>query len=81
VVTTNVFDLLKRQSQVQFRDGTKTLTGYDNTGRRVAETNQDGIVTRFGYDGAGRLTSVTNALNLVTRYQYDELACPWASVD
>jgi RHS repeat-associated protein len=70
--TTNVFDALNRQVQVQYPDGTKTSTGYDADGRSVVQTNQDGFVTRFGYDGAGRLISVTNALNQITRYQYDE---------
>ena len=75
-VTTNVFDVLNRQVQMQYPDRTKTLTGYDSVGRRVAETNQDQIISLFGYDGAGRLTAVTNAFGkteqMVTRYDYDE---------
>jgi len=57
-VTTSVYDVLNRVVEVDYPDGTKTLTGYDAAGQRVAETNQDTIVTRFGYDGAGRLTTV-----------------------
>ncbi len=79
--TTNVFDELNRQVEVDFPDGTKAYTAYDADGRRVAETNQDGIVTWFGYDGAGRLTSVTNALNQVTRYQYDEAGNEISQID
>jgi RHS repeat-associated protein len=84
-VTTNVFDMLNRQVQVKYPDGTTNSTGYDAAGRRVAGTNQDGIVTRFGYDGTGRLTSVTNAVNtaqqMVTRYQYDEVGSQIAQID
>ena len=80
-VTTNVFDSLNRQVQVQFPDGTKAGMGYDVAGRRVAGTNQDSIVTLFGYDGVGRLTAVTNAFLKVTRYQYDEAGNQTAQVD
>ena len=83
--TTNVFDALNRQVQVQFPDGTKTSTGYDAAGRRVAETNQDGIVTLFGNDGGGKLISVTNAFGkpeqMVTSYQYDEAGNQTAQID
>jgi len=76
VITTNVFDVLNRQVQTRFDDGTKTAAGHDALGRRVAETNQDDIVTLFGYDGLGRLTAVTNAVGtaeeMVTRYEYDQ---------
>ena len=79
--TTNVFDVLNRQVQVQYPDGTKTSTGYDADGRSVAQTNQDSLPTLFGYDGAGRLISVTNALNKVTGYQYDEAGNEIAQID
>ena len=75
-VTTSVYDVLNRRTEVWYPDGTKTSTGYDAVGRRMAETNQDSIVTRFGYDGAGRLVSVTNAFGtsqpLFALYDYDE---------
>ena len=72
--------------QVWYPDGTKTFTGFDAEGRRVAETNQDGIVTRFGYDEAGRLVAVTNAFGIsgqqiVTQYQYDEAGNQTAQID
>jgi RHS repeat-associated protein len=79
--TTNVFDALNRQVQVQYPDGTKTSTGYDADGQSVAQTNQDSLVTLFGYDGVGRLTMVTNALSKVTGYQYDEAGNEIAQID
>lgn len=83
--TTNVFDALNRQIQVQYADGTTTSSGFDAVGRSAASTNQAGIVTLFGYDGAGRLISVTNALNepeqMVTQYQYDEAGNEVARID
>ena len=85
--TTNVFDALNRQIQVQCPDGTKTSTGYDADGRRVAQTNQDTIVTLFGYDGAGRLISVTNnatgtgGQQMVTQFAYDQAGNETAQID
>jgi len=84
--TTNVFDPLNRVVEMDYADGTKTFTGYDAAGRRVAETNQDTVVTRFGYDGAGRLIAVTNAYGVtgqqsVTQYQYDEAGNQTAQID
>ena len=79
--TTNVFDPLNRQVQVQYPDGTATETVYDRDGRTVAQTNQDRLATLFGYDGAGRLVAVTNALDQVTRYQYDEAGNEILQVD
>ncbi len=83
--TTNVFDALNRQVQVQYPDGTITGTSYDAAGRRIAQIDQANITTGFGYDGAGRLTSVTNALGTsvqtVTRYQYDEAGNEIAQID
>jgi YD repeat-containing protein len=83
--TTNVFDEVNRLVEVRFADGTRKQTGFDASGRRVAETNEDNVVTLFGLDGAGRLTSVTNALGstneMVTRYEYDEAGNQTAQVD
>ena len=83
--TTNVFDVLNRETQVIYANGTTNFTGYDADGRRVAQTNQDGAVTGFGYDGAGRLISVTNAVGAteqtVTRYQYDETGNETMQID
>jgi RHS repeat-associated protein len=85
VVTTNVFDPLNRPVETDYADGTKTSTGYNAGGQRVAETNQDGIITLFGNDGAGRLTSVTNGFGTtnqaVTRYVNDEAGNPVAQID
>ena len=80
-VTTSVYDVLNRQMQVVYPDGTQTETAYDADGRKVAATNQDGVVTQFGYDGAGRLVSVTNAQQMVTRYQYDQAGNELAQID
>ena len=79
--TTNVFDALNRQWQVQYPDGTTTETVYDGAGRSVVQTNQDGIPTFLGYDGAGRLVAVTNALHQATQYQYDEAGNQTAQID
>jgi RHS repeat-associated protein len=70
--TTNVFDSINRQVQVEYPNGTTTFTVYDADSRSVIQTNQDRLATWFGYDGVGRLIAVTNALGQVTRYQYDE---------
>ena len=79
--TTNVFDVLNRQVQMQYPDGTATSTIYDTDGRRIAGVDQAGITNGFGYDGAGRLTTVTNALSKVTSYQYDEAGNEIAQID
>jgi len=79
--TTNVFDVLNRQVQTVYPNGSTNSTGYDAVGRRVAVTNQDNVATLYGYDGAGRLTSVTNALSSVTLYQYDEAGNEVAQID
>ena len=47
-VTTNVFDVLNRQVQVQYPDGTKTLTGYDNAGRRVKGSSPEKGIDKRG---------------------------------
>ncbi len=80
-LTTTVYDVLNRQVQVLYADGTAAGTAYDADGRKVAATNQDGVVTQFGYDGAGRLVSVTNAQQMVTRYQYDQAGNELAQID
>ncbi len=79
--TTNVFDALNRQVEVDYYDNTKTFTGYDADGRRIDGVDQASITNWFGYDGAGRLISVTNALSKVTSYQYDEAGNEIAQID
>jgi RHS repeat-associated protein len=83
--TTNVFDPLNRPVETDYADGTKTFTGYNAAGQRVAVTNQDWIITLFGNDGMGRLTSVTNAFGTtnqaVTRYGYDEAGNETQQID
>ena len=75
-VTTNVFDVLNRQIQTLFPDGTTNTTVYDTVGRRIQSVDQAGIISAFVHDGAGRLTWVTNAVGkaeqMVTGYEYDE---------
>ena len=58
--------------EVRYPDGTKTSTGYNAAGRRVAQTNQDNIVTRFGYDGHGstRALTTTNG-GVANTFAYD----------
>ena len=82
-MTDYAYDVLNRRTVVTFpavgqSARTTQMTGYDELGRRFAETNQDGIVTRFGYDALGRLLAVTNDWHVsgpnpfVTTYGYDE---------
>jgi RHS repeat-associated protein len=83
--TTNVYDTLNRQVQIQYPDGTTAETVYDGDGRSIAQTNQDGIANLFGYDGVGRIIAVTNAVGtaqqIVTRYQYDEAGNEIVQID
>jgi YD repeat-containing protein len=62
-------------------DGSITLTGYDNLGRRTSATNHMGITSQYQYDTFGRLTGVVlppvvnpatgHAVNRTTTYSYD----------
>jgi RHS repeat-associated protein len=73
VVTTNVYDELKRPFAVT-RLGVTRFTSYDVDGN-VTETRQTAageadIVTALAYDKAGRLRQESNELGRVTRYDY-----------
>jgi RHS repeat-associated protein len=55
-----------------FHDGTKTISGYDSSGRLTSRTDQLNRTTQYEYDAAGRLTAVVDALGQRTEYGYDE---------
>jgi YD repeat-containing protein len=65
-----------------FADGSFTVSGYDNQGRRKTSTDQMGLTTTYQYDIFGRLTGVVLPpvadprnnnvfVNPTTTYSYD----------
>ncbi len=57
------------------------LTGYDELGRRVSETDASNRTKRYGYDVLGRLRHVLDFANQATRFDYDELGNQLSQTD
>jgi RHS repeat-associated protein len=57
------------------------VTGYDEMGRRVSETDASNRTKRYGYDVLGRLRHVIDYAGQATRFDYDELGNQLSQTD